>query len=121
MDIFLESIYLYNKDDKQFIIYLLDSCQCPEINLNLRVNLKTELRTVIFKKYNHILYGLTTIQKNSVLESIKSEDDKMDVEQFLDYYSLEDDIYKQYKEELNREDYNKYYEDIIREYCGKRI
>ena len=121
MDIFLESIYLYNKDDKQFIIYLLDSCQCPEMNLNLRVNLKTELRTVIFKKYNHILYGLTTIQKNSVLESIKSEDDKMDVEQFLDYYSLEDDIYKQYKEELNREDYNKYYEDIIREYSGKKI
>ena len=121
MDRFLESIYLYNKDDKQFIIYLLDSCRCPEINLNLRVNLKTELRTVIFKKYNNILYGLTTIQKNSVLESIKSDDDKMDVEQFLDYYSLEDDIYRQYKEELNREDYNKYYEDIIREYSGKKI
>ena len=123
MDIFLEYIYLYKlfKDDKQFIIYLLDSCQCPEMNLNLRVNLKTELRTVIFKKYNSILYGLTTIQKNSVLESIKSDDDKMDVEQFVDYYSLEDDIYKQYKEELNREDYNKYYEDIIREYSGKKI
>ena len=45
----------------------------------------------------------------------------MDVEQFVDYYSLEDDIYKQYKEELNREDYNKYYEDIIREYSGKKI
>ena len=42
----------------------------------------------------------------------------MDVEQFLDYYSIEDDIFKIYKHECTKEQYTEYYNKIVNEYCN---
>ena len=65
-----------------------------------------------------ILHSLPSEQKEAVIQSIQSKDDKMDVEQFLDYYSIEDDIFKKYKHECTKEQYTEYYNKIINEYCN---
>ena len=84
---------------------------------------KPEIRKAIVKRYIQIIYGLSSEKKESVLNSIYSEneEDKMDVEQFLDYYSIEEEIYKQYKKELTKEKYIKIYDNVIKEFINNKI
>ena len=121
---FIESILLYKdwSDNYNFCIFILQTLkQVKEVENNLRISLEDELRQTIFNRYNSILYSLSQDQKDSVIKSIESDnlEDKMDVEQFLDYYSIENEIFKKYSNEISLDEFNQYYNKIINEY--KRI
>ena len=108
------------ENNTSFIVSLFNTIcvDCTEVDKNLRVSLYKELKDTIFNRYNMILHSLPSDQKEAVIQSIQSKDDKMDVEQFLDYYSIEDDIFKKYKHECTIEQYTEYYNKIINEYCN---
>jgi hypothetical protein len=120
------TLFLINTDTNtienysSFVISLFNTiCKdCIEVDKNLRISLYQELKDTIFNRYNIILHSLPSEQKEAVIQSIQSKDDKMDVEQFLDYYSIEDDIFKKYKHECTKEQYTEYYNKIIIEYCN---
>jgi len=114
------NIQIDTKNYTLFIVSLFNTVcdDCIEVDKNLRINLYEELKEIIFNRYNIILHSLSSDQKEAVIRSIESKEDKMDVEQFLDYYSIEDDIFKKYKHELTKEQYTKYYIKITNEYCN---
>ena len=109
-----------NNNNTLFIISLFNTiCDtCTEVDKNLRISLYEELKDNIFNRYNMILHSLPSEQKEAVIQSIQSKDDKMDVEQFLDYYSIEDDVFKKYKHECTLEQYTEYYNKIISEFIN---
>ncbi len=121
---FIDSILLYKdwSDNYNFCIFILQTLkQAKEVDVDLRISLEDELRQTIFNKYNSILYSLPTDQLDAVIKSIESSnlEDKMDVEQFLDYHSIENELFKKYKNEISLEEFTSIYNKTINEY--KRV
>jgi len=87
-------------------------------DLCFNINPKDELRSVIFARINRNIRSLPEKTRESVLEAI--EEGKFGVfEEFMDYYSPEDEIRKEYKGLIEEEEFKLLFDKCVREFMGK--
>ena len=83
----------------------------------LRMKPQDELRSAIFARIHVSIRGLPDQSRNDVLESIMSED-KSIFDDFMDMYSPEDELRKEYQTLLSDEDFKKIFDTCVNEYKG---
>jgi len=83
----------------------------------LRMKPQDELRSAIFARIHASIRGLPDQSRNDVLESIMSED-KSIFDDFMDMYSPEDELRKEYQTLLSDEDFKKIFDTCVNEYKG---
>ncbi len=89
-----------------------------EKDMCFNINPKDELRSVIFARINRNIRALPEKTRESVLDAI--EEGKFDVfEEFMDYYSPEDEIKKEYKGLIEEEEFNILFNRCVKEFIGK--
>jgi hypothetical protein len=82
------------------------------------INPKDELRSVIFARINRNIRSLPEKTRESVLEAI--EEGNFGVfEEFMDYYSPEDEIKKEYTGLIEEEEFDNLFKKCVREFMGK--
>lgn len=82
------------------------------------INPKDELRSVIFARINRNIRSLPEKTRESVLEAIE-EGDVGTFEEFMDYYSPEDEIKKEYTGLIEDEEFDKIFKKCVGEFIGK--
>jgi hypothetical protein len=107
--------------DEEDIIELLNNTDTSikEVESNLRISLEDEIKSVLIKRFIQVIYRLESIQKEAVIKSMYSED-KMDIEQFLDYYGIEIEecVYNLYKKEINKDSYILLYNEVLQNFIN---
>lgn len=83
----------------------------------LRMKPQDELRSAIFARIHASIRGLPDQSRNDVLESIMSED-KSIFDDFMDMYSPEDELRKEYQSLLSDDDFKKIFDSCVNEYKG---
>jgi hypothetical protein len=102
------------------LLYTLDKI-CPHSNTELKMDLKDHLCTTFFRSYDTILHtDIPQLEKEAVLESIMS-DNKTDIEYFLDYYSIEAQLAKEYTTKYNVDIniFTELYQELCIEYINQ--
>lgn len=82
------------------------------------INPKDELRSVIFSRINLNIRRLPEKTRESVLEAIEEGENSV-FEEFMDYYSPEDEIRKEYKGLIEDEEFDKIFKKCVDEFIGK--
>ncbi len=82
------------------------------------INPKDELRSVIFARINKNIRILPEKTRESVLEAIEEANFGV-FEEFMDYYSPEDEIRKEYSGLIEEEEFNKIFNKCVDEFIGK--
>ena len=89
-----------------------------EKDMCFNINPKDELRSVIFARINRNIRSLPEKTRESVLEAV--EEGNFGVfEEFMDYYSPEDEIKKEYKGLIEEEEFDIIFKKCVREFMGK--
>ena len=87
-------------------------------DLTFYINPRDELRSVVFSRINNIIRNLPEKSRDSVLESL--ENNNLDVfNEFIEYYSPEEEIREEYKSLLTDEEFKIIYNKCIDEFSGK--
>jgi len=87
-------------------------------DLCFNINPKDELRSVIFARINRNIRSLPEKTRESVLEAV--EEGNFGVfEEFMDYYSPEDEIRKEYTGLIEEEEFKLLFDKCVREFMGK--
>lgn len=87
---------------------------------SLRISPKDELRSVVFARLNAELRNLPVHQRDAVLESMTNEEDKSAIDEFLFFFDLSDILWDEYKELMNRDDFDALMKQTYAEYAGKQ-
>ena len=82
------------------------------------INPRDELRSVIFARINRNIRSLPEKTRESVLEAIEEANFGV-FEEFMDYYSPEDEIRKEYSGLIEEEEFNKLFSKCVDEFIGK--
>jgi len=82
------------------------------------INPRDELRSVIFARINRNIRSLPEKTRESVLEAIEEANFGV-FEEFMDYYSPEDEIRKEYSGLIEEEEFNKIFSKCVDEFTGK--
>ena len=82
------------------------------------INPRDELRSVIFARINRNIRSLPEKTRESVLEAIEEANFGV-FEEFMDYYSPEDEIRKEYSGLIEQEEFNKLFSKCVDEFIGK--
>lgn len=82
------------------------------------INPRDELRSVIFARINRNIRSLPEKTRESVLEAIEEGNFGI-FEEFMDYYSPEDEIKKEYLGLIEEEEFNKIFSKCVDEFIGK--
>lgn len=82
------------------------------------INPRDELRSVIFARINRNIRSLPEKTRESVLEAIEEANFGV-FEEFMDYYSPEDEIRKEYSGLIEEEEFNKIFSKCVDEFIGK--
>jgi hypothetical protein len=89
-----------------------------EKDMCFNINPKDELRSVIFARINRNIRSLPEKTRESVLEAV--EEGNFGVfEEFMDYYSPEDEIKKEYIGLIEEEEFNILFKKCVNEFMGK--
>lgn len=82
------------------------------------INPRDELRSVIFARINRNIRSLPEKTRESVLEAIEEANFGV-FEEFMDYYSPEDEIKKEYSGLIEEEEFDKIFSKCVDEFIGK--
>lgn len=82
------------------------------------INPRDELRSVIFARINRNIRSLPEKTRESVLEAIEEANFGV-FEEFMDYYSPEDEIKKEYLGLIEEEEFDKIFSKCVDEFIGK--
>jgi len=85
---------------------------------NFKINILDVIKSEIFQRYNNELRKMPPIQQEEILNSLCS-DDKQIAEEFLNYYDIKYELLDVYKNKINEEDFEKIYNNTLKEYLGK--
>ncbi len=85
--------------------------------LTFRMSPKDELRSVIFARINAAISLLPESQRNNVLECLMTEDKSM-FDGFMDIYSPEEELEKEYEGLLSKEQFKEIFDLTIKQYKG---
>ena len=89
-------------------------------DMQLRLDPKDELRSAIFARIHQRIRSLPDVLRNDVLEGLTSdkEEDKEWFDQFMDYYSPEEELWKEYKDIMSESDFKDVFIKSVNEYKG---
>ncbi len=82
---------------------------------SMRIDPKDELRSAVFARVHAKIRSLPDQLRNDILESV-SGDDKSMFDEFIEYYSPEEELWNEYKEIMKEEDFKTIYNKCIEEY-----
>ena len=89
-----------------------------EKDMCFNINPKDELRSVIFARINRNIRSLPEKTRESVLEAIEEVNFGV-FEEFMDYYSPEDEIKKEYTGLIKEEEFDILFKKCVNEFMGK--
>ena len=88
--------------------------------MQLRLDPKDELRSAIFARIHQRIRSLPDVLRNDVLEGLTSdkEEDKQYFDQFMDYYSPEEELWNEYKDIMIESEFKEVFIKSVNEYKG---
>ena len=89
-------------------------------DMQLRLDPKDELRSAIFARIHQRIRSLPDVLRNDVLEGLTSdkEEDKQYFDQFMDYYSPEEELWNEYKDIMIESEFKEVFIKSVNEYKG---
>jgi len=89
-------------------------------DMQLRLDPKDELRSAVFARIHQRIRSLPDVLRNDVLEGLTSdrEEDKEWFDQFMDYYSPEEELRQEYKDIMSEQDFKEVFIKCVNEYKG---
>ena len=87
-------------------------------NTCFTINPRDELRSVIFARINRNIRRLAEKTREKVLESLEEGEHSV-FEEFMDYYSPEEEIRKEYEGLLKEEEFDEIFKKCVNEFMGK--
>jgi hypothetical protein len=87
-------------------------------NTCFTINPRDELRSVIFARINTNIRRLPEKTRERVLEALEEGEHSV-FEEFMDYYSPEDEIRKEYEGLLKEEEFDEIFKKCVNEFMGK--
>ena len=98
------------------VVRLLNTLQGFSTDVSITMSIEQEMKAEIFFKFNQALHSLSLDLKEEIMNEFTS-DEKSLLMDFMDSYSLYDEIRQEYIH-VSDEEFNRYYHTICKEYSG---